>query len=290
MLIAVPVWGEWYHQVFRDYAVKSHRAAIAALGAPVRYLVHTDDPDRIRATLGQVPIEFRPVDTTEHYDAFGAAHRDAMAFARNDEPIIFLSADSIISCEAIIAAAKRFAAGYRLVMCSGTRVLADPTMPIGATAAQLNAWAMEHMHPIIAETVWPAISRIPAVLHFRHAGGVVARSFHLHPLAMKNDRSLVFKGTVDGELPSCFREEDIHVVVDPDELAGVSITPPSRRFGTADGLRLDHIRNWAARRATPRHWWFLRHRIVLTGDGAQSEEEGRIMSEILRDSPARSAL
>jgi hypothetical protein len=281
MIISVPVWGDWYHRMFRTYTWPAISAALRHAKAKPRIVVHTDRPADIIET---VPIEIpdvRPLPTGEsHYQVFGKCHAEALALAELGETVILLNADTIVSREMIAVIAKHFDGGKSLLMCAGTRVLEAQDCPIGKPAAVLAAFGVRQFHPMLYDTVWPARATSSSGLHFREGGGLVLRAFHLHPLACRKDRPLQPGVTIDAGLADNYAEHEIHVVTDRTEFAMVSMTQDDRRFKVHPRADVADVLHWA-KRAHPRHWWFLKHRIVLAGDGAEGPVERDIMGKVL---------
>lgn len=282
MIISVPVWGTWYLRVFLAYTLPSIRAALKHAKAEARWIVHTDHALAIREALAGQFVTTRDVPKPggSHYVSFGAAHAEALAEAAADEIVILLNADTIVSREMISVVAGRFDDGKALVMCAGTRVLEAPDIPIGKPAAVLAAFGVRQFHPMLYDTVWPARAVTSSGIHFREGGGLVLRAFHLHPLACRKDRALNSGVTIDAGLADNYTEAETHVVTDKTEFAMVSITQDERRFKVHPRADVTDVLHWA-KRAHPRHWWFLTHRIVLAGDGAEGPVEREIMQQVL---------
>jgi hypothetical protein len=106
-------------------------------------------------------------------------------------------------------------------------------------------------------------------------------AFHLHPLAVINDRPLNFKHeTIDNDLLECFFREEVHVVT-RGELALCEVSVPDKRVSLGKVLDDGYIAYWASLKASALHRWLFSHRIALTGDGADSQHHAdRILSRI----------
>jgi hypothetical protein len=277
MIISVPVWGPWYHRVFAAYVAPAIQAALRAGGHSARWIVHTDQPD----PLSVPDIEVRPVPGgASHYEQFGKCHAEALEAASDGEIVVLLNADTIVSRELFTIVRGHLDGGKGMVVCAGTRVLENQLLKPGRKAADLAAWGVKEFHPMLYDTVWPARAVTSSGLHFREGGGLVLRAFHLHPLACRKDRPLKTGVTIDAGLADNYAEDEIHVVTDRTEFAMVSITQDDRRFKVHPRSDVADVLSWA-KRAHPRHWWFLKHRIVLAGDGGEGPVEREIMEKVL---------
>lgn len=281
MIISVPVWGGWYLRVFLTYTLPSIRLALKHAKAEARWIIHTDHPVEIAEALAGEDISTRDVPSgRSHYESFGRGHAEALDAAADGEVVILLNADTIVSREMIGVVNKRFGGGKALLMCAGTRVLESHDVPIGKPAAVLSAFGVRQFHPMLYDTVWPARAVTSSGIHFREGGGLVLRAFHLHPLACLKDRALATGVTIDAGLADNYSEAETYIVTDPIEFAMVSITQDDRRFKVHPRADVADVLYWA-KRAHPRHWWFLKHRIVLAGDGSEGSVERDIMEKIL---------
>jgi len=273
-LIAVPVWGNWYVDRFIGAALPSHLAALKNINSRVRYLIHTDQPERIAAAMAHLEIECRPVPKAVNpYLRFGAAHREALEDAKSGECVGLLNADIVLSREVFMACEARFASGKRAVICAATRTLSEGNPPADAPASELLDWTMRHAHPSIKECFWGSgRTMVPWAVYYRNGDDITLRGFHLHPVAVFKDRPLSFSNTIDDDLLLGFDRNDVHVVTDRHELALAEISPRGRTFGTGNLISADSIAKWAARRANKMHWWLASHRIIIAGDGRTDDE------------------
>lgn len=284
-LITAPAWADRCAGTFVANFLPAARAALAFSGSTARFLIHTDRPDKLRAAMDGLDVEFRPVPLgrTPHH-MLGAAHKEAIADAAPGEAVAFLCADMVLSVECFAAAERRFDAGSRLIMASATRTIGgDP--PTGVRSRDLLAWSMEHKHPITLECFWKkGRASVPWAIYFQDGPNTVLRAFHLHPFAALMDGRAEFKGTtVDFDLAAAFRRDEIHVVTDADELAMVEMSPASRTLPLREEkMTTLSIAQWAAHRTIDVHrWFFQNHEIVITGRGGTIGEQP-LCDEIVR--------
>ncbi len=124
-LIAAPAWGTRCVDLFIERALPAIMCAGDGISGKLRFVVHTDEPERIEAALGKLEYWLYPVPPgkTPH-ESFGLAHREAIDLARHGECIAFINADMVASVEVFAAAERRFAVGKRMIMmaiCTGKR-------------------------------------------------------------------------------------------------------------------------------------------------------------------------
>lgn len=270
-LVALPCWGEAYRKRFAEQCCPSWRAALSRLTGRVRFIIYTDDEAFCDLFAGyEVDARVRKSENPQDYfGAFADCHREALADARMGELVAIQNGDHILSVESLEAAERRLMSGKKLIMCAGTRTVGaifgqPPVMP----SADLLQWAMHFAHPIIQQSFYPTGRGVlPSVLYFRDdRGNVILRAFHLHPFAVLKDRELDFAGTVDRDLPDNFKPHEIHVVTDKNELAMAEISPMSKRFPLRGyAMDDDYLLWWGAHNASPMHWHFFGHRIVIQG-------------------------
>ena len=287
-LISVPVWGESYVRMFEEVAAPALLAAVALLdllGQTVRFVIHTDAADRVRAALPGQAVEVRPVDAQPTYVALQHAQADALRSTPVGDHVVLLNADIVISGNFLVRCAEHFARGKRAVVLLGIRTVAGPEPPPpGAPPRDLLEWAWAHRHQIIRDLEWPGgTSLLPTNLFFAQGDTVVARGFHLHPAAVIKHAATEFRSTIDGDLLDHFPREDIHVVVDPDDCAMCEVSPPSRRFPVREGLGLNPARVAVSMRsrASAMHCWLVTHRIGVAGSPCDCGDEGAV-AEILK--------
>ncbi len=283
-LIATPAWGERCVGLFVDKVLPAIKAAGARSGGTLRFMIHTDDPKRIKQALE--PFDHRVIplpkgDNTPHV-LLGECHRGAIAEAKQGECIAFINADMVPSVEVFEAAEKRFAEGKRMIIMAATRTLGgDP--PIGAKSADLLRWTMDNRHPMITECFWgTGRSNVPWAIYFQRGDDIVLHGFHLHPFAVLKDREIRFqRKTIDADLPDNFEQHEIHLVTSADEAAFAELSPPASFLKLRDEITVESIAAWAKGSATARHRWFWGHRIAICGDG-QEIGDRQICKEVLR--------
>ena len=272
-LVALPVWGDRYHELFADKVWPSIARALAGVSGRVRYCVHTDNPDKIRALIGNDAnaLFLWPV-AGDTWMSYAQAHREAASFARNGEAIAFLNADILTSQECFAAAEARFAEGKRAFVMQATRTVGDVfgNTPPPATARELLAWSLTFMHNIHREMIHPqGQSTVPSVLYFTDGANVILRGFFLHPFAMLKQGRLAFNGTIDQDGLDDLPIEAIHVVTDPDEaaLAEISVNAARRLPSLPHPMSDQTILHWAIGSTSKHHREFFKRRIVLYGSG-----------------------
>lgn len=290
-LISVPVWGSSYIKTFVELSVPSMRTAASGITngpAPeeIKFIIHTDQPDAIRAALVGWQVEFRPVPNKPTYVTLQISHADAVASAAPGDRVVLLNADLVVSRNLLTSCAGHFAAGKQAVVLLGIRTpFGHERPPVGAAPRDLLTWAWNHRHQIIRDLEYPhGGSMLPTNLFFSHGDSVVARGFHLHPVAIvKGDRTH-FRSTIDGDLLDCFPREHIHVVTDPDDCALLEVSPPERRFPVRSGsLSPGKVAASMRTRASVTHRWLFTHRIVVcgTGEGVNDESVARDILQYL---------
>lgn len=276
--ISLPAWGERYVDSLVNYTIPSILAADKPQ-MPIRIVVHTDEPKRVRQKFPQVEVRSVPLDDfgKVSYTSMSVAHREVLDAAPEGDIVTLMCADVIFSREAFVAAEKRLRAGSKVVVCTGTRTvgpLFGNPPPLGIAAADLLEWAVLHRHPIMQQTFIPGgQSPVPSQLYFNTPNGVVARLFTPCLFALIKGPNLTFTGTIDRDLIECFELKDIHVVTKRNELAVVEISPIEKSFGfTAEPLSPEFCAVWARDvNLRKMNFWMLSHCIEITGSGDGSD-------------------
>jgi hypothetical protein len=268
-LISTPAWGDRCVKLACEVAIPAIKLALAQRSGGHRFVVHTDQPERMGAVLRGSEHTLLPVPSGEnsHY-SLGNANRDAIRMARTGEAIAFINADMVPSIEAFSAAEHRFAEGKRLIMCASNRTLAAEYPPIGARARNLLRWGWEHRHPWIADCTFHAGRAAgPTVVLFERNGNVVMHGFHVHPFAALKEWEFTFNlSTTDHDLIDAFPRAQVHFVTDPDELAFTEISPREREFGQQPHrLGVLNIAGFAKPYVSLSHRWAFGHQIVIIG-------------------------
>jgi hypothetical protein len=272
-VVSIPVWGTRYTRTFAQYTVPALRAALEGFTEPVYFIVHTDAPEHVKKALEGFRGETHPVGAAPTYVTLQESHADAINRAAIGDNVVLLNADLVVSNNLFTRCREHFAAGRRAVVLTGIRTnLEDAPPPIGAPPRALLEWAWEHRHQIIKDLEWGrGTSMLPTNLFFTHDGSVVARGFHLHPVAIVKHAAIAFKSTIDGDLLEHFAREEIHVVTSPDDLAMLEMSPRERRFPVRPGrnavMTPDSVARAMRTRASKLHRWLFTHRIVITGTG-----------------------
>ncbi len=279
-VIVLPAWGERALSYFTSTSLPSVQAALASAGIrDARFIVHTDDAHYVRRLVpGALTL---PVPKTEtKYHDLGGCHRQAISQAAIGDHIAIINADHAVSVELFAACERRFATGKQLIMAAGTRTLFTQRPPIGARSRVLLDWAWANRHPVITDAIWgtghsPSLS----VIYFTEGSDeVIARAFHLHPVAFVRRAGLKFTGiTIDDGLVDAFPHDEIHVVTDADELAMAECSPIDYHFASREtAISLWAIARWAGKlkgttppRASAAHRWLFTHRIIIKGTGKE---------------------
>jgi hypothetical protein len=211
---------------------------------------------------------------TDHGRA-AACNGDALARADLGEAVIFLNADIIVSREIFHAISRRFSEGKKMVICAGIRTLPETPVPRHVGSSDLLRWALRNPHPVTTDAFYgTGKTRTLAVILFRDCDAIALRGFHLHPLALLNDRPFRFSSTVDWDIGTNFPMNDVHVVIDSDELSLAEISPPDKVFSAGQTKFTDaDILEWAQRHTIPFHWWLFSHRILLRGTGNFEDDD-----------------
>ncbi len=293
-IISVPCWGDYHVNTFLKYVLPSLRVAIKEAGVHAHLIVHTED-QRVYIAAYMMPyneleIELRtPPHTSNQHVTYGNCHRDVIRSARPGDRIMLMNADIVVSRETFSACEQRFAEGKGLIVAAATRCLFKPGVvpEIGAKARDLLAWSLLVKHPSVAQCFWgTGHTMIPWAIYFQSDSGVVIRGFHLHPLAFIKRDDLTFHGTsLDEHLVEEFSEDESHVVTSPDEFGLAELSPPAYLFKLLTRPMTEKtVYNWAMHRATARHRWLFKHRIVVsgTGDDQSDVEPCNLILEKLR--------
>jgi hypothetical protein len=291
-IITTPAWGDRAIDHFRNHSYPAMQKALEQLPADdeVRFVVHSDRPQDL--SFITQPCQFLPLPdagSKNTHAILGACHREALRMTQTDEAIAFINADMVCSIEAFAASRKRLQQGKKMIMVMGTRTFEDAgySPPIGVCSRALVEWAWGHRHPWITGCIWgTGRSKIPAVLYFKLADGIVLHAFHLHPFVAFKDRDgLSFDlVTIDRDLVEKLLVQQIHVVTDPDELSFAEMSPgviptfPPEPEGAT--LNAERVADFARSTTTHMHRWIFAHRIIITGT-CNDMSDVPVCSEIL---------
>lgn len=231
-LISVPVWGEKFVDVFRMAGLPALNKAVAVLaGDDVRIILHTDAGDWQTA----VPVEVRPPAPAGSWDGtMSAAHRDCLDMAQPGDAVVLMTADMILSENALSACRVRFAEfGQKLVCCHCTRAITErwrDAPPADLSSRSLARWGWDNRHDLVRAVTWPdGHSADLSRMYFERDGNVVAREWLPHPLALvKDGRGLPFGPTIDCDLTRNFNLDEIHLSESSDEMAIIDLSPADK--------------------------------------------------------------
>lgn len=267
--ISIPCTGRHYVKRFLSGPYKTILAALQYTDSHWRMLVHTNNPEMFEDAKRELGdrLELHPYPEGPLYEAFGRAHMDAIRMTPEGDITCLLCSDISLSRECFVAAEKRFSEGYRAVFCSGTRTTRFP--PPDMQARELHAFSVDNMHSICSDTIWGQCnSTMPAQVYFTDGENVTLRAFPLHPFAIVRDRNMAFFGpTVDDSLGEWYWPEEIHIVVNPDEMAIIETSPKKKRFRKLRRhLTIPEAASWGKFCGRRRHHWFFQHPIVIKGN------------------------
>ena len=285
-VIAVAAWGERCVSLFTGPVLNSHADALSRFAGEVRYVVHTDRPEVISAAVktktGRLVDVLPVVVQKNHYATARACQSEVIASLDRGDVLVLLNADILVSVECFEAISWRVAEGKKMVICCGTRTL--PTRFPGRDIAcnELLTWAMQNQHPITRECFYgTGTTDLPWAIYFKRGASTVLRGFHLHPLAVVNDRPLKFEKSIDWNLAACFSNDEIYVVTGKNELALAEISPAERRAKSLGrAFNAEDIIAWARQKTIPFHWWLFSHRIVIEGDDVDCGDDA-LLSELM---------
>lgn len=289
--VALPVWGDEFVERFRGAPLDSHVDALEGFDGDVRYLLYTDR-EHLAAEIElrtRRPVECRPLKHFRgHYSMLLRCHQDALAYAVGDV-VVPLNGDNVVSVEAFRAIRARILDGKRLVMCCSTRTNPQENVPRPASSRDLLSWVLQNPHQITSDLVWrKGKASHPSLLYFCRGDSCVVRGFHLHPIAVVVDRAFEVHKSIDWNLGERIDRDDVHVVVDPDEMALAEISSPAKEMPRqVVKYSLFDVVEWARRLTTDFHWWLLEHPIRLAG--AEDCGDATVVAEMkrLRHGPRR---
>jgi hypothetical protein len=300
------VWGREYLDLFLNVCIPNQLAPgnVPALPPGSRYRILTRSSDvaeldshpMVQALRDVIAVDLVVIDALDRQgegpsgiELMIACHQQAIAdVLEADAAIILLSADIVISDNALAAVVRRHREGYRAVAATGLRLAAESFLPaLHASGTPLAAWssralvriALPHLHPhsLSMLAVTDRFSKSPVAVYWRvGADGLLARSFHLHPLMVDPMRPVPLRvGTVDGAYlaEACPDFSRVHVVVDSDELQMFEITTAQRQV---IGVTRNGLSSWRAAIVADRcdalqlHFWEC-HPIRLHGSDCDEE-------------------
>ena len=256
------VWGRPYLDVFLNVCIPNQLGPgnVPALPPGSRYRILTRSSDvaeidahpMVQALRDVIAVDIVVVEALDRQgegpsgiELMMACHRQAIDdILAADAAIIMLSADFVMSDNALAAVVQRHREGYRAVVNTGLRLAAESflpaletsTVPLAALSSrQLVRLAWPHLHPhtlsMFADT--DRFSKAPVAVYWRVGeAGLLGRCFHLHPLMVDPMRpARLLTGTNDGPYlaEACPDFSRVHVVTDSDELQMFEITTAQRQ-------------------------------------------------------------
>jgi hypothetical protein len=294
-VIVIPAWGDRCVRCTRDFGIPSIKIAMKRAKLPFRFHVYTDQRDKLAPSMVGLQHKFFDPPTPQGtHRMLGLVHGHALRNAKPGDMLAFFNGDFAVSAEIFAACEARFDAGKRLIMCTALRSTSDIGPPIGETSRELLAWILRNPHIQTAECIWGnGRSNQPSVLLFVNGENVTVHAFHLHPFAVHIDtRNMEFQGhTIDDDMPMLFKREEVHVVVDADEMSIAEMSPPDleRWKLYPSPMMIKHVAVWAKQRTkkgkpfvNDMHKWFFSHAIRVAGHGDANERErvAEILAEV----------
>jgi hypothetical protein len=272
VIISIPVWGQWYRDLFQTVSFPSYRDQ---LGPDDRLIIHGEPFDGIEAEYRDAPAR------GDSHHRMGECHKDALRIA-NGGPIAFIPPDCMVSAGALDEIRYRLETND-LIAAACIRVAETAPRPPPTSPRGLMRWALDYRHRIMRVSTYGESSAAswPSMTLFDAPCGAIVRAFHLHPLAVQNAPA-DFSNTIDDGLVSRFPLDRVHVVTDSDDLAFAEISPDSRTMGECnDPCHPTHLANFAKGYANPMHRHFFNQRIVLRArDGSDECGDREIVDQV----------
>ena len=318
--VCIAVWGKEFIELLLDVTVPNQLTPgnLGALPPGCRYRLFTRAED-VAVLEGSAVIrrarETLPVDVVavpelsssgNRYQQMTACHRQAAVEANvAGTALVFLSADSFLAEGVLAALVARHAAGARAVVSLALRLDKESFLAALDAAGGVRSLgsrplvdlAMRHLHLFTRQHLADAspFGLFPTAVYWRSGAGLLARSFHLHPLLVDPvRRDVIPKGTIDGGYLArcCPRIEDVHVVTDSDELVVFELSPAGRRIGGASRAALPLLRAAAVASRCDAHqlaYWsrdVRLHSTELGGEWRSAEQAAaRFASRVVRMRP-----
>ena len=271
LVIALPVWGRAYVDLCVRYVIPALRIAIdrgaRVFRRDVRFIVHTDEPQRIAEALVEFEAHFYAVPVFPNpYHAFAQCHRDAIAAAPLGSVLMMLNADIVVSAEAIEVAERAFLAGAKALVAVAMRCRSDVGgVPVGAGGRAMLEWFWKNRHPIATDCLWgTGRTMLPTNLFFERGDNVVLHCFHLYPVLLIKDRELAFGVTIDDDLLRSYQDSEVAFVTDR-ECAFLELSSPSKGFRSGAPLSVAGILA-LGRSFSPRHVSLFRRQVRIIGE------------------------
>ena len=280
-VIALPVWGDRYLDVFERATMPALRRAIDRLGERVTLKVYTDSPDRVTAAAQGTGQGFKAdiysvPGSDKSFGSLSACHAHVLKSANMRDRICLLTADMVVSEELLVQCNDRLNEHFHLVTCMGMRV-SDTMMPTEVetvSGESLLSWGWDHRHRMTRECTWPdGTSYDVWRMYFEMGDEVACRLCLPHPIALEKRRnSYSFSPTIDVNLAHNFITRHIHLMTRPDEGAVIELSPPDKEFVVTETMRTRmKTRGPSAppfyKLNNPRHKFFFRKKIIIKGSG-----------------------
>ena len=222
------VWGREYLDVFLNVCIPNQLSPgnVPALPPGSRYriltraihVVELDAHPMVQALRDVIPVDIVVVEALDRQrgiargaDLMIACHQRAIAdVLEANAAIIMLSADFVLSENALAAVVQRHHEGYRAVVNTGLRLAKESFLqcldqsrtPLAALSSrQLVQMALPHLHPHTESMFHDAhpFSAFPVAVYWRvGSDGLLARCLHLHPLMVDPMSRAPLKGSNDG--------------------------------------------------------------------------------------------
>ncbi len=275
-LIALPVWGEHYIDIFERATLPALREALVRLDKPVVVIVHTDQADRVSRMLDGIVFEVHPVPGPDNaFESLSNAHRFVLQQAQIGERVCLLTADLVISRDMLVNCESHFQKGKKLVCCMGMRVCDDEMPPDTKSGHALLSWGWDHRHPMTMECTWPDGKSYDVWrMYFEKGSEVACRLALPHPIALvkKNNAEIRFNPTIDVNVAFNFSPSDTHLITEPSEGAMIELSPRDKEFIYTEPMLKRLQRSLPSCPAfvkivNPRHRMFFRKQIIIKGKG-----------------------
>lgn len=291
LFIGCPAWGKYYVDLACRFTIPAVLASLKESNyRDVTFLIHTDSPGfrpqseaDFSKAIGDYPIRFLPLLPMErrpsskmerlpdnYWFAFKQAHKDIISETPNGGICVLLNSDVVVSRECFSYVERELSRGKKVIASVGirTQIEDNPGPPIGASADELFKWIWAHRHHITVECCWKGgRSEHPSILYFEDEDGNVAfHGFHLTPMFIKKDRVLQFKGTIDDDLLSKYRDDEVRYIANG-EVAFAELSPnwKTHPFGRPLAVQ-DVLAFWSRRMFRPHYLRNFKQRMRVLGN------------------------
>lgn len=288
--ITIPAWGKDYVDTAIKFTVPAILASLNAASIKANFLIYTDLPDKFKESMPQsawsyikflnhisLPTYRPPKDPhpREYWAAFMAAHRDALAQTPWGSILCMWNADIVPSIECFRVVNEVFSNnGHKKVIASvGIRTLLDGNeCPVGADAVTLNKWIWSHLHPISRECIWDSgHSDHPTILFFEDGENVSMHGFHLTPMFIRVDRKVIFRGTIDDDLMSQYKDDEIHYLSDG-SVGFAELSYAWKGHPNAGSLTVESVTAFGKRRFSKAHIRNFGQRFKIIGNPIRNHQ------------------